>query len=918
MPCNRISRANRDQQAAPSTAAEERIDAPSCGSTNARRSVKTEPHTMDMYGKHSIYRSKSANPTASPSSSARQIIGGAPRVMSNPFMAPYNNGADQLRMDVEDRRALILNNAYINSYTAERLVAESRNVKPPAELSNGPIIGDSGLSTTSVMASPINSSCALHGYTLKMPPVTDDETGEAIPGGEIDIVPYQSDTEGCVPPIYFMEPLLPLVVSDDGCSAAEYPEASDRMRGYDSPQARIPIDDRPPSVLCAVSWLLANGYGQGTDLDEWKTKLGAPDIDKYEAQYITQAAIWIAEGVIPEDSAFSPCNDKFRGDVELSIQNDATHRLVSLAREYASGHECERSTGDPITGVSTPRGGVHYAGQSGSLARMVPTEYSGTIEPRYTSRPRSVSQLNSCSANGTQVCQKFLTGSNNNPLSHLIPDREITVRIVCGRLLVGPFRSCSDIVKVVAACGCMNGFSYAFADSCGNPLYHKICLDDPDVPIDNNCPPDEVCMRCNSNLEGVNALNELNRNEFYIAFRITSKYLCFQICSDCETTRSVVWFMENPADGRRIGLRQSDECNYWQQIIETTCTCVCVELPIEEPPTEQVHLDYPPIIFPQTKAQVIFEDSPPPFIPDPIVFLSPPPPDPEDPPAFPPPVLLPPPQRPVPPRPTIFAPPIVLPQKKPVKPDPIPPPPRPILEAPRPPAPVLPPLPLPPPVVITPIREVTRPVMMPPPPPLPPSAIGARPAAVGCPPQPCQPEPPCPPKCSLDAKTPLQSVMSPEQIQRMLNPQPPTRRSGGLGDFVQPGTQHAGMIPPFHEKECGIVCGETPIAPLPPIPPGSRGGIPSDTIYLRPIPSGTPDARIAPYSPSPPGGANTRGPQQLSGVARQTVNFPPPQSAPPSTIPSTPVITHRAQRTIPRSNARSTPQSTPPAPPSTP
>ncbi|MDR0397119.1 MAG: thioester domain-containing protein [Oscillospiraceae bacterium] len=850
---------------------------------------------LNMYGMRDAYRDPPLNPNAPRST---RIVGGSPRAASNPFMAPYNNGADQLRLDMADRRAVILNNAYINTYTTEQILRDYRPKQPPAELTNQPIIGDSGITTSAIMASPINSSLSLHGYTLVIPASIDEETGVDYPPGEIDIVPYQSDTEGCVPPIYYMQPYMPPIVSDDGCTASDYPESADRMRGYDSPQARIPLSDRAPSVLCAVTWLLANGYGLGTDLGDWRTKLGAYNVDEYEAQYITQAAIWIVEGVVPEDSAFAPHGDKYTGDPTLPQQNGALRKLIAMARDYAADNECERNPGDPITGITTPRGGVYRKNNTGSIARMIPTEHSGVAEPQYQRVPGSVSQLNTCSADGTQVCAKFLDQTaGHGRLSHLIPGRDITVRIVCGRLLVGPFRSCSPVAKVVAACGCMNGFSYSFTDYCGNPLYHKVCVSNNGDPID---PPDAlvncvtgsagaltctsgyICMQCNTNLEGVNAAHIPNCQEFYIAFRITQKYLCFQLCSECELTRSVVWFLENPADGRRAAMRLSDECNYWQQIIETTCTCVCVELPIDEPETEPEHLNYPPIIYPQTRTPVIVEEAGCPIVPDPIVFLSPPPPDPPEPPTFPPPVLLPPPQRPAQPLPTIFAPPIVLPQKKPVRPDPIPPPPRPILEAPRPPAPVLPPLPLPPPVVITPVRTVRRPVMLPPPPPLPASAVGARPAMVGNPPPPPCPEPLCPPVCDIDSKTPLQAVMTPEQIDRLLHPDAPVKR-GGLGSFVQPGTPPAGIIPPFHEGECGVACGETPV--IPPYPGMMGSGVPTDPIRLSPIPCGpfgAPGAQGAQTTPAAPKGVP---PSQTPFYApnhpnpKQTVSFPPPRKS---------------------------------------
>jgi hypothetical protein len=840
--------------------------------------------SLNMFGKTDAYV---VRPPNAPPQTNRRVIGGSPRVMSNPFMAPYNNGADQLSMDMADRRAIILNNAYINSYTTEQILRDSQPKNPPAELTNKPIIGDAGLATSTIMASPKNSSCSLHGYTLKIPSSLDDVTGEEDPPGEIDIVPTAGDTEGCVPPIYYMAPFIPPVVSDGGCAAADYPASGDRTRGYDSRRARVPLSDRAPSVLCAVSWLLANGYGLGTDLTEWQTKLAAPDIDQYEAQYITQAAIWITEGVLPEGSAFAPCGEDFTGDPELTQQNEALLKLISMAREYAADNECERNTGDPITGISTPRGGAYRGPKTGSLARMTPTEHSGAPAPLYQRAPASVSQLNTCSADGTQVCAKFLDQTaGRGRLSHLIPGRDITVRIVCGRLLVGPFRSCSPVAKVVAACGCMNGFSYAFTDYCGNPIYHKVCIDNSGQPVDPgssevdcltgfadpiSCLGGTICMRCNVNLEGIDAGNRPNCQEFYIAFRITQKYLCFQICSECTQTRSVVWFLEDPADGRQAGMRLSDECNYWQQIIETTCTCVCVELPINEPETEPVHLSYPPIIYPQTKAPVIIEEaSSCPIMPEPIVFLSPPPPDPPEPPTFPPPVLLPPPQRPAQPLPTIFAPPIVMPQKKPVRPDPIPPPPRPILEAPRPPAPVLPPLPLPPPVVITPVRTIQRPVMLPPPPPIPASAVGARPAAVGEPPPPCKPEPQCNP-CDLNAKIPLQAVMNPRQLEQFLNPQPQVTRSG-IGSFVQPGAPPAGVIPPHYEGECGVACGETPV--LPPYP-GTVGGVPTDPIRLRPIPAGPPAMPGSPGSPMgiPPSQPPFYAPGNTA--RRQTVAFPP-------------------------------------------
>ncbi|GHU75941.1 hypothetical protein AGMMS49992_20780 [Clostridia bacterium] len=843
MPCSPNRNLGRTSRNA--TPPNDFIDASPCNTTKAWMGDKPSRSANGASALISSIRANtmSGRQSAEAAVEPRLITAGSTRPLSGATMSAYVGGADTINLDMENRRAQILNNAFVNTYTTEQIINDWLPKKPPAELTNEPLIGESGLNTSVVMASPQNSSCNLHSYSLKIPAVVDEDTGEDVPPGEIDVVPYQSDTEGCVPPQYFMEPIQPPVTSADGCGADVYRETDDRMREYDSPQARVPLSDRQPSVLCAISWLLANGYGLGTNMDEWSRKLGAPTIDKFEAQYITQAAIWIAEGVIPESSHFGPCGDSFSGDPSLTAQNDAIRQLVNMAREYASTHECERNDGDPIRGITTPRGGEYYPERSGSLARMVSTDHGGRAQ-RPTTRARSISALNTCSADGTQVCAKYL-GGGSSAFSHLIPGRDVTVRIVCGRLLVGPFRSCTPAVRLVAACGCMNGFSYMFTDYCGNPLYHKTCMttdgtNGGDTTDEFYCADGNiVCMHCNANVEGVNAADELNRDEFYVALRITQKYLCFQLCSDCRLRRSVTWFMEDVSSGRHVGMRLSNECNYWQQIIETECTCVCVELPIDEPnPDETVHLQYPPILFGQTPPPVIHEEAPPPIVPDPIVFLSPAPPDPPDPPVFPPPVLLPPPQRPVRPQPTIFAPPIVLPQKCPPKPAPIPPPPRPILEAPRPPAPVLPPLPTPPPILITPYRTVQRPVMIPPPPPIPASALGAVPAAVGRRPEPqpvCQPAlNGCPPTCAVGGTIPLQAGMNPPMMPRQIP----------MGQFMQPGARPVGVIPPHHEGECGIACGEVPVIPLCP-----RQYM-DDTVMLEPMPQTMPQRPGTPINPT--------------------------------------------------------------------
>ena len=129
------------------------------------------------------------------------------------------------------------------------------------------------------------------------------------------------------------------------------------------------------------------------------------------------------------------------------------------------------------------------------------------------------------------------------------------VRTVCGRLLIGPFRVLSSFsgqpkVTVTPFCSCGEDYSVTFMDFCGNPISNPVI-----------------------------------GQEFYLALRTCSKFVCFTVTASFSGTITRVVTMEAQSTAlnyQPIGTSFDDvQVNLQAEV------CVCVEYPVPDCYTSQ-------------------------------------------------------------------------------------------------------------------------------------------------------------------------------------------------------------------------------------------------------------------------------------------------------------------------------------------
>ena len=492
---------------------------------------------------------------------------------------------------------------------------------------------------------------------------------------------------------------------------------------------------------CQVAWLLGNGFNDDTDLGAWQAGLGVSGLDSTDARYITQLAIWVCRGQIPMDFKFMVCDQPpiptpRPGEENLppgtypperdtlspltpapnaDMLETAANNLIYMASEYGSKHTCRSRSGDLPHGINDQITGHNPDTASGSLENMTSSKVAG---PPKNGRGNGQPIVSNCEAPADTImcCAQDTTSITWEEFPN-------EMRIVCGRIMVGPFKFTAKADNMVAEpaqtnakamCACVDGFGYSFADGCGNPL------------------PD--------------GQGPTSGEEFYIILRIYDRFICFRLCIGVRLMETLVWFLTTHNPGQQdVGTRTGGRYQ-----TEVACLCCCIQIP--QPPIDDFPPP-PPAFLPPPPPQLPDAPQPSPtvILPAPIVITPPQPPQPPQPPPPAPPVFIIPPHLTMPmmPPPAIINPPPII-NAPPAPPPPAmpPPPPTVIIQPPMPPVPPAPPPRPAPPIILPPAPPPPPPQrgmpFMPPPPPMP------RPR------MPLMPPPPAPPP-----ETPI-VVLSPQ------------------------------------------------------------------------------------------------------------------------------------------------------------
>ncbi|MDR1598940.1 MAG: thioester domain-containing protein [Oscillospiraceae bacterium] len=545
-----------------------------------------------------------------------------------------------------------------------------------------------------------------------------------------------------------------------------------------SDNPRDALAGRSDADICRVAWVLANGWGvDDNDIEWWEAMTGSilpnngygsaplsvPN-DTCDGRYgnwrgkpcafariVTQMAVWavqseainkVATGgifvIICPPFAQNPGNytmgqGPFRETLDRAFKN-----LVDGAFAYAEESDCLDRIGENADD--------YFEGPT------VISEYpTGDLEKGLSAitpyPPRSLRDLNlpvvsNCNADAQSI--SACATDTQHLFWTAIPNE---VRVVCGRVLVGPFRLHSTVGSVNSpkweiknTCGCNESATnpeydetstrcapggdwyhtmhcsrlFSFTDYCANPICCDAGSFDAGVKL-----PDEPCLD----------------TDFYVAARITGRYMCFTLCAEIQYKQIEVLMFPNARQS--IGAR----CPNAAINPEVACVCVCVETPQEEPAPD---LFPPPAIFPPPPEPLRIP-TPQQVMPQPFLIAPPPPPRPPRPPEFPPPIVIPPPPPPPPMPPRVVQPVIIPPPAPPLPPERMPPC-DPIIVTPPPPCPTLPEIPPPAPVIVAPPVNLRESVILPPMPPLPPSMRGARPARLPRGVSPQETRPPWPPR----------------------------------------------------------------------------------------------------------------------------------------------------------------------------
>lgn len=461
------------------------------------------------------------------------------------------------------------------------------------------------------------------------------------------------------------------------------------------------------SDRCAVAWLLMNGWSYDSDIVAWFGGLSVAGLTTTDAYFVTQVAIyWFL--LHPPSIRFTMC-DGSDNTITIGL-NMALSNLIALASAAGCGG---MAYGVPCKAVAFPHNVTMTAcrGNEEYIKKLEP--YSDEHKNPYDFKHVEDESLCGCnmqpiSRDGRHGAWRHILihpeiegcGAGKMPISICFQDSPdmnwtdwpVSQRIICGKLLVGPFQFGSvgimdDIdIQIVKFCDCGSQFTYSFADECGDPI---------DTPTFGE--------------------------KFYLNFRILSRFFCFEMTIKTVGLVKQVYFVDNGSlyqglggrvwcrretdDGFKmrvcISIKQEDEPLPWP----TPAPIIYPRLPdVPGPVIPPCEVNPPPIILPAPQAPQYIEQ------PEPRqVLIAPPLPTPPARVIDMPPVVVPPPPAPPPMKPTVITPPVLVGRPN------MPLPPRLLLR--RPVVVSMPPLPRPP-VLVVPPPVLTR--EPPPPPPCPP------------------------------------------------------------------------------------------------------------------------------------------------------------------------------------------------------
>lgn len=304
-----------------------------------------------------------------------------------------------------------------------------------------------------------------------------------------------------------------------------------------------PDDDDAPQIINkrAIMWLIANGLALDTDDAVWAATLGVRELDTLDAYFATQAAIWMITRGMAADIV--PLTNN--AAIDTPLVTNAAHKLVEMAFDFEETDEAqyENDDGLPFAGAKPISYGID-CGLSDAFRR-------------------------GCDAEAQDI---WACGSDKGGV-HWTKTPNVA-RVVCGRLLIGPFAVTgigrANMSIEASLCGCTESFTGQFADICGKPLHRK--------PNDGE--------------------------EFYVSLRVESRSICFTICVELPVTRRLISFARTDS-GLLVAY-----ANRGRGKKLDSCMCVCTRVPFEDdPPPEPQEL--PPIYYPNIPRQ----PTPPPLPP---------------------------------------------------------------------------------------------------------------------------------------------------------------------------------------------------------------------------------------------------------------------------------------------------------------
>jgi TQXA domain-containing protein len=358
---------------------------------------------------------------------------------------------------------------------------------------------------------------------------------------------------------------------------------------------KLKLADFSDEMKCAVSWIIANGFAIDSDMDEFNKAFETEALSELDAYIATQTAVWMASGELELVSPVFAKPDA--SSAAADAVNKVAMKLYETALEFSRSGFCDYVLRGEVAAKR-------------SYTRLSPYFNENVMNgPECCGLPTDFRLGCRADQQDIMICAEDTPGSiNNTPTSnvqwHYVLS-DIRVRVVCGRLLIGPFSvdfpSSGKLMVTGSRCGCKQDFGYEWADSCGK----------------NTAPP-------------------TSGQEFYLKTEITGKHVCFNICVERKHVRTRVAFSDRADDGVTVGTRDYADMKRW-----SSCMCICVEVPtIEDPPEPPKPV--PPIYYPRMK-----RPDPRPPLPPEIVNM--------------PPIILPPDRLPAPPPPPTPDVPVLMP-----------------------------------------------------------------------------------------------------------------------------------------------------------------------------------------------------------------------------------------------------------------